>query len=192
MKIGIDIDDTIADTWNYMIPIYSKVFKKDIKTLSNSYPYYMSIKDLNISVDEYFNTMKPLYQKNILNVPLKPYAKYAINKLYDSGHTIIFITARGKLYDNPYEITKEYLSKNEIKYHKLITEATDKSIVCTKESIDLFIDDSFKHCNAVKGVGIKVLMPSTIYNQKYTELPHFSSWQEVPTYIENINTETGE
>ena len=59
MKIGIDIDDTITDTWKTLIPIYSKVFNKDLNLLSKSAPYYQSIKDLNITVDEYFNIMKP-------------------------------------------------------------------------------------------------------------------------------------
>lgn len=192
MKIGIDIDDTITDTWKTLIPIYSKVFNKDLNLLSKSAPYYQSIKDLNITVDEYFNIMKPYYKDNILNVPLKPYAKETINKLYDDGYTIIFITARGKMYDNPYEITKEYLDTSGIKYHKLITGAEKKEEVCIKENISIFIDDSFKHCSAVATSGIKVLMPSTIYNKKYLEFPHFTSWQEVPTYIKNIELETGE
>ena len=40
MKIGIDIDDTITDTWKTLIPIYSKVFNKDLNLLSKSAPYY--------------------------------------------------------------------------------------------------------------------------------------------------------
>ena len=28
MKIGIDIDDTITDSWECLIPYYSKLFKK--------------------------------------------------------------------------------------------------------------------------------------------------------------------
>ena len=32
MKIGIDIDDTITDTWEYIIPVYSQLFnQKGIK-----------------------------------------------------------------------------------------------------------------------------------------------------------------
>ena len=35
MKIGIDIDDTITDTWKTLIPIYSKVFNKDLNLYSS-------------------------------------------------------------------------------------------------------------------------------------------------------------
>ena len=70
--------------------------------------------------------------------------------------------------------------------------AEKKEVVCIKENISIFIDDSFKHCSAVAASGIKVLMPSTIYNKKYLEFPHFTSWQEVPTYIKSIELETGE
>ena len=43
MRIGIDIDDTITNTWQYMIPTYEKVFHIDKKILSTSIPYYGSI-----------------------------------------------------------------------------------------------------------------------------------------------------
>ena len=54
MRIGIDIDDTITDTWSYMVPIYSQVFNIPVEELSNSLPYYNSVKKLNLTVEEYF------------------------------------------------------------------------------------------------------------------------------------------
>ena len=76
MKIGIDIDDTITDTWKTLIPIYSKVFNKDINLLSKSAPYYQSIKDLNITVDEYFNIMKPYYKDNSIFLMLVSFSSF--------------------------------------------------------------------------------------------------------------------
>lgn len=183
MRIGIDIDDTITDTWKYMIPIYSKVFSKEPTILEKSPPYYYSIADSNISVDEYFEKMRPYYIENIMNVPLKPHAKEVINELYNQGHTIILITARGKLYDNPDEVTKAYLTKQGIKYHKLITRASKKDYVCLSEKIDLFIDDSIKHCKSVTNAGIKVLMPDNSYNHEEDKYEHFTDWKEVLDYV---------
>lgn len=56
-----------------------------------------------------------------------------INNLYDSGHTIIYWTARGSLSGNDYYIlTENQLKSWGVKYHKLYT---------TKPYYDIFIDD---------------------------------------------------
>ena len=56
MKIGIDMDDTITDSWECLMPYYSKMFNKPISELRKSKPYYRSIED-KITLDEY-----PLFQ----------------------------------------------------------------------------------------------------------------------------------
>ena len=189
MRIGIDIDDTITDTWPYMVPIYSRVFNIPVEELSNSLPYYNSVKKLNLTVDEYFKIMQPYYEENTLNIPIKKDAKEVINALKKEGHEIIFITARGKIYREPASITEAYLEKNGIMYDKLITNATDKAIICKNEKINLFIDDSYKHCLSVSSVGIKVLMFGTNYNKKIKEFTRITSWYEVYNYI---NKKVGE
>ena len=57
-----------------------------------------------------------------------------------------------------------------------------------KENIDLFIDDSYKHCLSVSSVGIKVLMYNANYNKNIKEFNHIASWNEVYDYI-NKKTE---
>lgn len=57
-----------------------------------------------------------------------------INNLYDAGHTIIFMTARGCVSQVDYtELTAEQLSEWGFKYHRLITNQ--------KPHAELFIDD---------------------------------------------------
>jgi len=64
-----------------------------------------------------------------------------VNELYDSGHQIIFLTARGMgrsnnsvefAYSNFYELTKAQLDSWGVKYHKLFL---------GKPSGDLYVDD---------------------------------------------------
>lgn len=56
-----------------------------------------------------------------------------INKLYDSGHTITYWTARGSLSKiDYYHITKQQLDSWGAKYHQLL---------CNKPYYDIFIDD---------------------------------------------------
>ena len=189
MRIGIDIDDTITDTWSYMVPIYSHIFNIPTEELSHTQPYYNSVKKLNLTIDDYFKIMQPYYRENTLNIPIKKDAQEVINILKKEGHKIIFITARGKMYHEPKLITKTYLEKNDIKYDKLIINANDKATICKKENIDLFIDDSYKHCQSVSSIGIKVLMFGTNYNKNIKEFTRITSWYEVYNYI---NKKVGE
>ena len=182
MRIGVDIDDTITNSWECFIPYYAKMFNIDEETLHKSLPYYYAIKPA-ISLDEYFERIRPVYDEVVPKVTLKPGVKEVIDKLYDEGHHIFFITARGRGHTDPYKDSKEYLDKHKIKYDKIIVDSGDKSKVCQREHIDLFIDDSAKHCKAVSKLGIDVLMFDAYYNQEYHEFKHVKSWDEIYEYI---------
>jgi len=63
-----------------------------------------------------------------------PIVKTLINKLYDQGHTIKIMTARGSVSGKDWtDVTKNQLNEWGIKYHELITNQ--------KPNADLFIDD---------------------------------------------------
>jgi len=182
MKIGVDIDDTITNSWENIIPYYSKIFNIDIKKLENSRPYYYAIKD-KISLEEYYEKLLSLYDKFSTIVPLKDNVKEIIDKIYEEGHTITFITARGKEHTDAYKSTKEYLDRHHIKYDKLIVNAHDKAKVCKEEKIELFIDDSIKHCTSVLNEGIDVLMFETKYNKEEKKPKHVKNWDEIYEYL---------
>ena len=135
MKIGIDIDDTMADTFDYVMPYIAEFFDVDIKYL----------KDKNISYSNLPKEMKErvakkYYDKVILNTPFKPKVAEYIDKIKALGHEIIVITARDKtLYTDEYKTTIEELKNNNIHYDNLICDF-DKAKVCKNENIDLFIE----------------------------------------------------
>lgn len=184
MKIGIDIDDTIANSWDTFIPIYSKEFNIPIEELQVSKPYYYSLKN-KITVEEYFEKMSKIHDDITLDIPIKENVKEVIDKLYELGHKVIFITARGKSHTNPYTITKKYLDDHKIKYEKLIVDASEKDKICKEEKIDLFIDDSIKHCQSVSLKGIEVLLFETKYNKEDKQFKHIKNWNEVYEYIKS-------
>ena len=184
MRIGIDIDDTITNSWEYFIPHYAKLFNIDTSILSKSMPYYPAIKDY-LSLDDYYKIMTPIHEKYAHEIPIKENVKEVIDKLYELGHKIYFITARGSRDTDSYNPTKEYLDSHGIKYEKIYTYAKNKADVCLKENIDLFIDDSYKHCKSVKEKGIQVLMFDTYYNREYKEFNHVHSWNEIYKYIKD-------
>lgn len=182
MRIGIDIDDTITNSWEYLKPIYEQEF--NVKIDEDSLPYYNAIKTkVNLTFDEFAEKLNK-YDYLKLDIPIKEDAVTVINKLKEEGHTIIFITARGKTYQDPYKLTKEYLEKFNIPYDKIVLEAWDKSLSCIEEQIDLFIDDSPKHCEEVSEVGIDTLLMGTNYNKDYNKYVRVKNWHEVYDYIE--------
>lgn len=184
MRIGVDIDDTITNSWEYFIPYYSNYFNIPKETLLQSKPYYSSIKHL-ISLTDYYKKVLPIHDKHSMEISLKENVKEVIDKLYALGHTIYFITARGIDYTDAYDLTKKYLDSYGIKYEKIYTAASNKADICQKEKITLFIDDSFKHCQSVKEKGIDVLMFDTYYNKEYSEFKHVTSWNKIYEYIKD-------
>ena len=171
MRIGIDVDDTITNSWESLLPHYSRYFNIDESILKKSKPYYMSVKDL-ITLDEYFEMILPIYDEVIPKVNLKENAKEVINKLYEDGHYIVFITARGRGHTNPYKQTKDYLDKHNIKYNKIIVNATNKAEVC-------------QNCKIVSDIGIESLLFETYYNKEEETLHHVKSWTEIHNYIKS-------
>ena len=183
MHIGIDIDDTITNSWESVIPYYSKMFNISEEDLHKSKPYYNAISHL-ITLDEYYKIMLPLYDEVIPNVSLKDNVKETIDKLYELGYHVTFITARGIDHTDPYKDSKDYLDKYGIKYDKIITNVRDKAKACVEEKIDIFIDDSMRNCEAVSKTGIETLLYEAYYNKDYTGVKHVKNWNEIYKYLE--------
>ena len=181
MRIGIDIDDTITNSWESLIPIYKEVFNVEIK--EDTEPYYGAVKD-KMTLEEFLVIGKH-YENKMANVPVKEDVSEVLNKLKQEGNTIIFITARGNSYTDAYKTTKEYLDKYHIPYDKIIINTWEKAKVCQSENIDLFIDDAQKHCQEVSELGIDVLMMETNYNKEIKGFKHVKNWKEVYEYIKN-------
>ena len=188
MRIGIDIDDTITDSWKFLIPHFTELYDIPESELAKSLPYYRSVENL-VTKEEYFRNLRELADKLMLEVPLKPKAFEYLTKLHDEGHKLIFITARGIEYDNPYRITKNYLKKMHIPYDIIIVSAHDKSISCREEQIDLFIDDSLIHCQEVADAGFKTILFENSYNMHDQTFPHVKSWEEAYNYINEVKHE---
>lgn len=182
MRIGIDIDDTITNTWEHFIPFFLKTFNIPLDKLKESTPYYESVKDI-ISCEEYYELIRK-HEYLTESAPLKENVKEIITKLKEEGHTIIFITARStSSYSDPYQISKKYLDKYQIPYDKIVVNGLDKGTLCKEEKIDLFIDDSIRNCTDVSNQGIDVLMVSTKFNESNKNFVHMNDWKQVYKYI---------
>ena len=188
MKIGIDIDDTITDTMQYMTRFVSQYFNLDEKFLIDNNIYYINLPE-NIKDKEKEFCYK-IMGRELLNIPIKPNAKNVITKLKSDGNQIIIVTARDyQTYKQPIEETKKQLNKLGINYDKLIC-TRDKKKACNDENIDIFIDDSMRNLAEVKEVVKKVYLFTSPYNKNYeVEYERVCSWEVLYNLINNYKNE---
>lgn len=188
MRIGIDIDDTICNTWDYVIPYLSRHFNISIDNLKNSDKSYYEAS--NCTFLEYCEFAKKYYSIISLKYKIKPNVRKILKKLKADGHEIIFITARSinGFYD-PYKSSLKYLDKHKIPYDKLIVNIKEKAPRCLEERIDLFIDDSIHNCMEVASKKIPVLLFDASYNKKCTLFKRVFSWKEIYKEVERMESD---
>lgn len=178
MRIGIDIDDTITKTHEYVY--YLK--KTNLKEYDPS-------KKLP---DEIFIPFIEKYERDIHRyAELKDGVKEALDYLHECGHEIIIMSSRGSFYktiaeDTAYEDSYNYFKNNNLPFNKMITNLSDK-VECAKENkIDLFIDDNIKTCENVLNSGIKVIKMAR-FDDKECNLDIASNWAEIINKIKEMN-----
>lgn len=179
MRIGIDVDDTITNSYENIIKEIADYYHKDFCELLERKMSYTDFFD-NEEFPNYNAFAFERYKYIVGKTSIKENAVNVINKLHNEGHKIIFITARhyGE-YDDPYAITLKYLSKHGIEFDEIIVNKLDKGIACKNEDIDLFIDDSVSNCRKVQDAGIDVLLFDAPFNKDNTEFRRIYNWKEV-------------
>lgn len=186
MNIGIDIDDTISDTYEILFGYAQKFTIEDLGKSAEvkriETPTHNVIEVMHRwnrkEFDDFFNKY---YAECISKVNIKPFAKEVITKLAEKNN-IILITARWNLENvDVRQMTKEWLKRNEIPYTKIITDAQDKASIAKENEIELFIDDSFENCTKVSDVGIKSFVMETRTNTSYEDkrITRVYSWPHI-------------
>lgn len=199
MTIGIDIDDTLTNTSELLLAYaqkYDYEYLKRDSSLSKEKVFSItngnSLEDGMLWTKQQSDSFKDEYHECVLeNAPIKPFAKEIIDKLIQEGNTIFFITARnnkGDRISDSYSTSKKLLENNQIKYHKLITECSDKLSICKENNIDLFIDDKLETCLELKDNGITSLLMNTPLNNSLDEedVIRVYSWIDIYYKIKNI------
>ena len=180
MIVGIDIDDTVALTNDKLIEeavIYDKECVKgrgfkNPDAYSFMEMFYWSVLD----VDNFMSQVRN--GGFFLEIEPFPDAVSVVNKLYDSGNKIVFITRR----QNSFRIkmmTKKWLKMHGFKYHKLVLDAKKKGEICDKEGVSFFIDNDLKNILDVKDYGITTVLMEDKYNKDEDEIELVSSWKDV-------------
>lgn len=176
MRIGIDIDDTITETHDFIIKKICETY-----SLKKELIEHMNYSELKLNYPKVFS--KENYNNTIINVKLKSNVKNVLRKI-SKNNEVYFITARNdNECDFPYNETIKYLIKKDIPFNNLEVNVTNKGEYALNNNIDLFIDDSIDNCNQVNSKGIEVILFDNKYN-KNCNFNRIYNWNEIYKYIE--------
>lgn len=186
MNIGIDIDDTICNTYETFLPYFKTYMEDELGKkfefdLSDTTDYYKLTKRFGISEEEDYKFWEKYFPKIVDEVIPKLNAVKIINTLKEEGNNIFLITARYAVEGfDIRELTIKWLEKNNILFDKLIINSHNKLEIAEEEKIDVFFDDSIRNCRMLLEGNIKTYMYTTEYNKFYQneKLIRVYSWDE--------------
>lgn len=173
MKLGIDIDDTIANT-----------YQQAKKTLLEEQNHIINDDDIYYNdpvVIEYY--LKNSEKASSLIFP-KDNAVEVINNLKKEGYEIYFLTSRRS---DLYETTYNWLINCGFNFDKLYVDCAEKDEVCENLGIDCFIDDSIKHVKNVRKKGIKAYLFNSYFNSRFDEEGRVNNWIEIYSILTKYN-----
>ena len=185
--IGIDIDDTLTNTFDYLLPYVAQYYGASEDELRKQNISYNTLpEEWNKRQTEFF---KMYFDDIIEHTPFKKDAAWGVEQLHKMGHRIIIITARtDEYYTDVYLTTNNELKNGKIVYDKLVC-SLDKTAVCLEEGVQLLIDDTIINCERVhRELGIPCLIMNSKANRNsQTLFPRVSNWMEVLKWIRNHN-----
>lgn len=190
MNIGIDIDDTISNSFE---SVFTSAQKFDIELGNSGDPkQYGRIPNHN-----YIETMYPQWNNEQTNLFWQKYfidmltiarpkdcVSEIFKKLQKEKNNIILITSRYEYDESSFivrDYTQKWLAKNNIPYDKLVMNAQNKLDASKENNIDIFIDDSIEHCRNVKSGGITAFLYTSTCNQdiEVPDLIRVYSWIQI-------------
>lgn len=195
MNIGIDIDDTIANSFE---SIFANSQKFDIEIVGNKgnvnklgkiedHYYIETLYDW--TKEQYDEFWKRYFMKAVNDATPKDDVAEILQKLKREGHHIYLITARYE--DEEYtEVgagTRKWLAKHHIPYDELVINAQNKAEVAKAYNLDVFVDDSFMHCKAIQNAGMKALLFTSMMNvavEVKNDVTRVYSWEQVYALIQ--------
>jgi len=160
MRIGIDIDGVIADTFTLLVQELNQYFNKnltydDIVCYDIAAVYNLKKEQLA----EFAQLKIPLLQDNSVPIPL---AAECINNLRDRAY-VALISAR---FEQSRDRTQNWLRRHGIQWDDLILLGNhDKAETCVNQKLDYFIEDNLNNALQVSEIGIPVLLLDAPYNR---------------------------
>ena len=190
MRIGLDIDDTISNT-NFILMKYAYKYnlehgnKKLLKYNTNNFSEVFGWND-----DEVYSFFRTYYLTALEEIKPKYGVKEVLDKLQKNGHKIIFITVRNDREcageNEARRITLEWFKKYGIPFDELHVDIKDKKDFCSKNNIDVFMDDSVRTVSSVSELGIKTFIAMNSFNLDF-ENDKIVKIYDMDQFLQEIN-----
>lgn len=188
MKIGIDLDGVIFDT-EKEFRVYSELYdmmelhrnsKKDNRNMRFQDRFDWTTEEINDFLSKY-------HKKVIEESSFMPGVKDILKKLKEDGHDLILITARGGINKEMIHITEKRLKQNNLDiFDKYYWAIGKKDEICTKEHIDIMIDDFDENCKAISDAKVKTIYLKDAPSKELDENEYLKvlyNWGEIYRYI---------
>lgn len=188
MKIAIDIDDTLTDTFDYLMPFVAEYFGEDPEELRRKNISYSNLPPEWRDRERDF--CRKYFDGMVEDTPFKPDAAWGVAELRRRGHRVVIITARtAEFYTDPYATTCRELEKGGIVYDKLVC-TLDKAAACREEGIGILIDDLPANCAAVQTAGVQpILFESRANRKEKAPWPLARNWEQAVRLVEELEKE---
>lgn len=158
MRIGIDIDGVVADSYPLWLQELNRHYDRNIIVLKDY--------DMHLVFDVPADDMNNFFVDNVehlLSAPKPvPGAKESIEALITEGHEIVYITARRPEEE---EITLRWLKKYGIPYETVLFSGfKSKADLVRQWKMQTFIEDHAVNAEGIARLGVPVFLLTTSYN----------------------------
>ncbi|MDR3600432.1 MAG: hypothetical protein P4L49_08150 [Desulfosporosinus sp.] len=186
MRIGVDIDGVISDSYPVWLKELNRHYGKNIEVIDDY--------DMHLVFDVPSDDMNNFFEGNVERLLMMPHpvagAKEGIETLLREGHEVIYVTARTL---EQKDITVRWLTMYDIPHeHEQVLFSGFKSKVelIKQWQIEVFIEDYQVNAKAIAESGVPVLLLNTTYNQE-KQLPkgiiRCQSWNEILAGMQQFN-----
>ena len=185
MRIAIDIDDTLTESFDYFQPCVAEYFGVSPEQLRKEEISYSNLPQE--WKDRELDFCRTYYDRLAAETPFKPDAAWGVAQLRQMGHNITILTARTTdFYTDPVATSARELANGGISYDSLVC-TLDKGTACREMGIHLLIDDMPHNCDAAASQGCKTLLFTGQGNrQLQTNHPRVASWQEIVNAVQKM------
>lgn len=192
MKIGIDIDDVLADSLPYFVRAFSRRFGLEVDLADAA--WQISERFPQIPHREAHDFFSELIEAGFFSSrPLLPGAKDAVERLAEDGHRLYIITGRAPKDE---AVTRNWLTHVGLlsRFEAVVHRAREsvgrhKSGAACELQLDLFIEDELVVASAVAETAIPVLLFDRPWNRGSLprNVQRVRSWTEVLTQVAELN-----
>lgn len=188
MKIGIDLDDVLADSLPHYVQALNRRFGLTIDLVEAAWRIFDRFPQ--IPRREAHTFFSELIEDGFFSSrPLLPGAREAVESLAEEGHRLFIVTGRAA---RDAATTREWLEQvgllrhfNAVVHNGMEPVSRYKAGAATRLQLDLFIEDELEVATAIAETAIPVLLFDRPWNQGALPdtMQRVRSWTEVLTWI---------